>query len=174
MAVRREARARCHAILVDDEERTKAGLSRVVIVAEREAVAAVEPREPCLSPCLGRPDGDHRNLSRIARPLGVWSRRETLAIGLRRRTEQAQEAAAHGFLGAEAAARRDALYRQALLEHLASRLDSDPFDGARRRHAGRPAIMTNEAALAHRGSIGERGDRQIAAKIIGDPGMEAL
>src|SRR6266516_2821285 len=65
-------------------------------------------------------------------------------------------------------------FRQVLLEHLASRLDSDPFDGARRRHAGRPAIMANEAALAHRGSIGERGDRQIASKIIGEPGMEAL
>src|SRR5260370_1087916 len=71
MAVRREARARCHAILVDDEERTEAGLPRIVIVAEREAVAAVEPREPRPSARLGPPEGDHRNPSRIPRPAEV-------------------------------------------------------------------------------------------------------
>src|SRR5262249_30206679 len=47
-------------------------------------------------------------------------------------------------------------------------------DGARRRHAGRPAIVAHEAALAHRRGTGERGDREIGAQMIGDPGMQPL
>src|SRR5262249_45312579 len=77
-------------------------------------------------------------------------------------------------LRTEAAARRHPLYRQTLLEHLARRFDPDSFYGTGRRRAGRPAIMAHEAALAHGNSLGERGDGQITAKIIEDPGVKAL
>src|SRR5262245_35991031 len=106
--------------------------------------------------------------------LVAGTHREAVTIGLRSRTEQAEEAAAHGFLRAESAARRRALHRQPLLEHLACRLDTDLFDCARRRHSRRPTIMPDEAALAHRRAFGEHGNRQIAPKIVGDPGVKAF
>src|SRR5262245_7256493 len=101
-------------------------------------------------------------------------RREALAIGLRGGAEQAQEAAAHGFLGAKAATPDDALHGQALLEQLAGGFDADSLDRARRGDPGCPAVMANETALAHRGGIRKCAHRQVATDIVGDPGMQAL
>ena len=45
VAVRAEALARLHAVFVDHAQRPEAHVARVVIVGERERVAAVEPAE---------------------------------------------------------------------------------------------------------------------------------
>src|SRR5262249_25020836 len=43
MAVRAETRARLHAVIVDDAQRTEAHVLGIVVVGEREAVIRVEP-----------------------------------------------------------------------------------------------------------------------------------
>ncbi len=57
--VRREAAARRHAVLVDDAQRPEVHVGGVVIVAEREGVAAVEPAEIRPSPLVGFAKGQH-------------------------------------------------------------------------------------------------------------------
>ncbi len=58
--VRPEAASGRDAVLVDDPQRPEAHVLRVVIVGERERVAAVEPIEARLPALAGVPDGDHR------------------------------------------------------------------------------------------------------------------
>src|SRR5262245_12911649 len=86
----------------------------------------------------------------------------------------ALEAAAHGLLRAKAAALRGPLDRLAVFERAARGLHPKLLDGARRGRAGRLAVVTHEAALAHPGGIGERRDREIASEMIRDPGVQAL
>jgi len=59
MAVSAETLPRLDAVLVDDAQRPEAHVFRVVIVAERERVAAVEPPEVRLAPFARRPDQYH-------------------------------------------------------------------------------------------------------------------
>src|SRR5262245_27371196 len=110
--------------------------------------------------CPARPDG----------PSG----RKPIAVGLRCRAELAQEATAHRLLGAEAALRGDALHRASDLEQVARGLDAELLDGPRWSPAGRPAVVADKAALAHAGGAGERRNREVAAKVVDDPSMQAL
>ena len=50
------------AVIVDDTQRPEAHVVRVVILAERERVAAVEPAEVGLSALIGATQGEHRSL----------------------------------------------------------------------------------------------------------------
>src|SRR5271156_2534537 len=60
MAVRGKAGSRAHAIFIDDAQRAKAHLVRVVVVAERERMAAVEPVELRAAAVGGFAQCDHR------------------------------------------------------------------------------------------------------------------
>src|SRR5579862_5760759 len=59
MAMGVEAGARRDAILIDDAQRAEAHVLRIVIMAEGEAVAAIEPAELCLAALFGGANGDH-------------------------------------------------------------------------------------------------------------------
>src|SRR5262249_49804808 len=61
VAVRAEAGARLHAVVVDHTQRAEAHVLRVVVVPEREGVAAVEPAELRAAALVRRSDLDHRN-----------------------------------------------------------------------------------------------------------------
>ena len=82
---------------------------------------------------------------------------------MRRDGEQAQEAAAHCFLRAEATPLRDPLDRRARLrKQTPRRFNSQPLNGAGRRLSRRLGIMPAEAALAHARPIGQDRKRKIA------------
>src|SRR5258708_4435932 len=57
-----EPGARPDPVLVDDAQRAEAHVLGIVIVAEREGVAAVEPSEVGDAALLGGSDGDHGGL----------------------------------------------------------------------------------------------------------------
>jgi hypothetical protein len=59
MRVPAEALARRDAIFIDDAERTKAHVSRVVVIGERERVKAVEPTVLGVPSVIGFADVDH-------------------------------------------------------------------------------------------------------------------
>src|SRR5512146_3335919 len=59
MAMRIEAGAGLDAILIDDAQGTEAHMARIVIVAERKTVQALQPAEIGKTALFGGPDGDH-------------------------------------------------------------------------------------------------------------------
>src|SRR5260370_36200865 len=65
MSMPGEARARRHSILVDHPHGAKPHIGRIAIIAEREAVLAVQPIEPGRAPLLG---GSYRQHPRISLP----------------------------------------------------------------------------------------------------------
>ena len=91
---------------------------------------------------------------------------EALAVVARRHGQQAQEAAPHRLLRAEAAAPRHVLDRAPRrAQRLARRLHPQPLHGARRRDAGRRMVVPGEAPLAHAGARGQSRHRKIAAQV---------
>src|SRR5437016_5698182 len=59
VAMHAESLAGLHSIVVDDPQRAKAHLVRVVVIAEREGMVCVEPAVIELASVGSSPDGDH-------------------------------------------------------------------------------------------------------------------
>src|SRR5262245_53968525 len=76
MTVGAESTIRLHPVVVDDPQRAEAHVRRVVVVAEREGVATVEPVDAGAAALVGGSNVDH------AGTLGQdWSSRKGLAHG---------------------------------------------------------------------------------------------
>ncbi|GCC46578.1 hypothetical protein chiPu_0030968, partial [Chiloscyllium punctatum] len=106
-------------------------------------------------------------------PIPSCLARKPRAVVLRRGGQQSQEAAAHGLLGAEAAALGDPLDRQPRLrEQVPGTLDPQALDRARRRQPSRLGIVPAEAALAHAGLVRQCGKREIVGQMAADPVMQ--
>ena len=85
------------------------------------------------------------------------------------------EATPHGLLAAEAAASGDLLEGLDGVGEQRTRLfDTQPFDGAGRRHAGRLPVAALKAAFAHAGPRSKGGDRQVGCKVFPHPAMQGF